>query len=118
MRRLGYIPIYIGISLLLGGCAEWLARASIDSAALYEAGRSYVEEIHDLRRFIRSACRASMVREIDNLIEAGDETALREMLAEHYPRLVTVDTIAEVRADPGGILAHAPGCGGAVGVPY
>jgi hypothetical protein len=83
----------------------------VDAAALYEAARAYTVEVHDLRRFIRAECRASLVREIDDLVEAGDEAALRAMLASNYPGLVTVDIIAEARADPGGVLAHAPGCG-------
>ncbi len=111
MRRLAYILIIIAPLMLLGGCAEWMARLSVDSAALYEASRAYVTEIHDLRRFIRSECRASLVREIDDLVEAGDEAALREILVKNYPGLVTVDIIAEARADPRGVLAHAPGCG-------
>ena len=112
MRRYRMVPFGTipALPLLLGGCAEWAARWAVDSAALYESGRAYVEEVHQLRQFIRSECKASLVREIDALVEVGDEPALRAMLASNYPGLVTVDTIAEVRADPGGILATAPGC--------
>ncbi len=104
-------PIILVLPLLLGGCADWAARWIVDSAALYESGRAYVVEIHDQRRFIRAACRASLVREIDKMIKADDESALREMLARNYPDLVTVDIIKKARADQGGVLAHAPGCG-------
>ena len=105
----GWLPIIV-LPLLLGGCAEWAARWVVDSAALYESGRAYVQEIHDQRRFIRSACRASLVREIDNLIVADDEAALRKVLASNYPPLVSLGLIAEARDDPGGLLSHVPGC--------
>ena len=111
MRRLIYIPPFLVLALLLGGCADWAARWLVDSAALYEAARAYVVENNDQRRFIRAECKASLVREIDTMVVAGDEPALRKMLAGHYPDLVTVDIIKKARADPGGALADAPGCG-------
>ena len=96
--------------LLLGGCAEGLARLVTDASYLHETASAYVRETHNLRQWIRSECRASLVREIEALKRAGDEPALREMLAENYPGLVTIDVLKSARDDPAGILAQAPGC--------
>ena len=108
MRSLLYIPV-IGLALALGGCAETGARLLTDATYLHESASAYVREIHDLRRFVRAECRASMVREIDSLREEGDETVLRRMLAANYPGLVTVDIITG--DDLTGVLSSPPGCG-------
>ena len=108
MRRLVYIPVIL--VLFLGGCAEWAARLMEDAAYLHQSGRAYVFETHDLRRFIREECKASLVREIDTLKLSGDEAALRQMLAANYPGLVTTSIIDEARENPSSILAEAPGC--------
>ena len=97
-------------SLLLGGCAESLARLVTDATYLHEAASAYVREVHGTRQFIRQECRASLVREIEGLKRAGDEEALRKMLAENYPALVTIDVLKAARDDPAGILSKAPGC--------
>lgn len=96
--------------LLLSGCAETAARFVQEGAYLHETADRYVREVHEFRQWIRQECRASLVREIEALRQAGDEEALRAMLAEHYPGLVTIDVLKEARDDPTGILSRAPGC--------
>ena len=94
--------------LLLGGCVstEFLARAITDATYLHVRAGEYVRGVHDLREFIREECQASLVREVEALKRAGDESALRKMLAESYPPLVTVGMFKSSE----GILSKAPGC--------
>ena len=111
MRRFVYIPTFLVLALLLGGCAEWAARLIEDAAYLHQSGRAYVMEIHDLRRDIRRECWASVMREADDLRgNGGDEAAFRAMMASHYPGLVTLDAIRAAREDAADVLAKAPGC--------
>jgi len=81
-----------------------------DAAYLHASGRAFVIESHDLRRFIRAECRASLVRQIEQMKNDGNEEALRKMLASHYPGLVTLNAIRAAREDTADVLAKAPGC--------
>ncbi len=111
MRRLVYIPTFLLLALLLGGCAEWGARLIEDAAYLHQSGRAYVMEIHNLRRAIRRECWASVMREADSMRQdGGDEAAFRAMMASHYPGLVTLDLIKAAREDTANVLSRAPGC--------
>ena len=94
--------------LLLGGCVgtEFLARAITDATYLHVRAGEYVRDVHNLRRLIRQECEASLIREIEALKRADDEPALRKMLAENYPPLVTVGMFKSSE----GILSDAPGC--------
>ena len=94
------------VLLALGGCAEFLARGITDATYLHVTAGTYVREVHGFRQFIRQECRASLVREIEAMKRAGDEAALRKMLAENYPDLVTVGLFKSSE----GILSKAPGC--------
>ncbi len=107
MRR----AIAIGLALVLGGCAETIARAAVDAAYLHDAASDYVRETHVLRQAIRKACRASVERDIQRLIEAGEEAALRSMLRDVYPPLVTMDIIDSALEGRSSILSEPPGCG-------
>jgi len=109
-QLLGVVLLSLVLIGGLGGCAQGLAYAITDAVYLHEAAGAYVREVHGLRQFIRKECQASLVREIEALKRAGDESALREMLAENYPELVTVDVLRQARDDPAGILSQAPGC--------
>ncbi len=104
--------LVIALAVLLGGCAETLARVTTDAAYLHEAASEYVREQHQARQNIRQECRASVAREIQQLIEAGDEPALREMLRSAYPPLVTMDIIGRAMDNDGNtFLSEPPGCG-------
>ena len=109
-RRLFRLLPVVLLPLLLGGCAEWVARWMDDLAYLHYSGRAYVMETHDLRRWIRTECRASLVREIEQAKLDGDEASIRTLLAGHYPGLVTLDAIRAARGDKANVLAQAPGC--------
>ena len=110
MRRLIWIPIIL-LPLLLSGCAGWAARLMEDAAYLHQSGQAYVMEIHDLRRAIRRECWAFVMREADAMRRnGGDEAAFREMMAGHYPGLVTLDAIKAAREDAADVLSRAPGC--------
>ena len=103
--------LVLGLVLaLLGGCAETAARFFQQGVYLHEAAAAYVREVHAFRQWVRVECKASLVREIDTLKDAGDEPALRALLTKNYPGLVTFDIIDAARDDPTGILAAAPGC--------
>ncbi len=104
-----YILPFVAL-LALGGCETYIARAMMDAAYLQEAASSYVREVHALRQWIREECLASLVRETESLKRAGGEVALRKMLAESYPSLVTAGVVKSARDDQAGILAQAPGC--------
>ncbi len=102
----------LALLLLLGGCAETVARVAVDAAYLHDAASDYVREQHQARQAIREACRASVARELQQLIEAGDEHALRAVLRRAYPPLVTMDIIDSALEDSAaGILSEPPGCG-------
>ena len=98
--------------LLLSGCigGEFFARMVADAAYLQVTASEYVREVHALRQLIRQECRASLMREVDKLKQAGDETALREVLAKSYPDLVTVGLYKAARSGQKGALSRAPGC--------
>ncbi len=104
-------------ALLLGGCAETLARVTTDAAYLHESASDYVREIHSQRQAIRLLCRNSVARQVQKMILADDEPALRRMLREVYPSLVTMDLIDTALDDDNGVSAFSvpPGCkGGAI----
>ncbi len=107
-------PIVIALALLLGGCAEALGRMAADAAYLHGAATGYVREAHQTRQEIRALCRASVARELQQLIVAGDEPALRAALRKAYPPLVTMDIIGSAIKDSGssrtGFLSEPPGC--------
>lgn len=96
--------------LLLGGCETFISRAIVDAAYLQVTASGYVREVHGLRQLIRQECRASLMREVDKLKLTGDEQALREVLANSYPDLVTVGLYKTARGDQEGALSRAPGC--------
>ncbi len=110
MRRLIWKPLTLLLPLLLGGCTEMAARWLVQVKYAQEAGFQYVHEVHELRRWIRGLCKESLQRSVMEAIKTGDEEALRELLAKHYPGLVTATIIAEASNDPGTILSRAPGC--------
>ena len=95
--------------LLLGGCAGTVARFVQEGEYLHASADAYVREVHALGIWIRAQCEASIERELDTLIEAGDEVALRTFLRGAYPQLVTFSIIDEID-DPVGILATPPSC--------
>ena len=104
--------LVVALGVLLGGCAETLARVTTDAAYLHEAASEYVREQHQARQNIRQECRSSVAREIQQLIEAGDEPALRAMLRSVYPPLVTMDIVNAALDDSGAsVLSEPPGCG-------
>ncbi len=104
-----WIPI--ALALLLTGCAETVAKLAVDASYLHDTASNYVREVHSFRQFIRAECKASLVREIDQVRQERDEAALREVLRRHYPGLVSVDLFMNLRDDPNSILADALGCG-------
>ena len=100
--------ISLVVMLSLSGCVGLAATLLGDANALHQAGRDYVLENHDLRRFIRAECKASLVRQIEALRNDGDEAALREMLAKNYPDLVSIDLFK--RFENGDDTTIAMGC--------
>ena len=113
MSRYVLAVLVILAPLLLGGCVggEFLARALTDAAYLQGVAGEYTREIHALRQLIRQECKASLMREVETLRKAGDEAALRELLAKSYPDLVTVGVVKAAGGDGEGALSRAPGCG-------
>ena len=100
------------VALLLGGCADWYARAVMSAATVYQDGVDYRAENNADRRWIRAQCRSSLERQIERAEKNEDtEDSIREVLLTHYPGLVSLDAIADARDDPTGILSHAPICG-------
>ncbi len=94
--------------LLLGGCAETLARFATDAADLHQATSDYVRENIAARRFVRSECRASLVRQIEAL--EGDEVGIQQVLRDSYPPLVTMDILSKTD-HVSDILSTPPSCG-------
>ena len=76
---------------LLTGCVGWAARGIVNAEYLATAAENFVKEQHKNRQWIRTECRESLTREIDNLKQTGDEAAVRELLNKHYPDLVVVE---------------------------
>ncbi len=100
------------MALLLGGCADWYARAVMSAATVYQDGVDYRAENNADRRWIRAQCRSSLERQTERIKrDAGTEEDIRGILLAHYPGLVSLDAIADARDDPTGILSHAPICG-------
>jgi len=106
-----YIPVILVLVLLLGGCAGQAAKAIAFGTYLEDSAISYVKETHDLRKFVREECRASLVREIEELRQSGSEQDLRVMLASIYPKLVTIEIVTTARDNPGNLLSRPLGCG-------
>ena len=113
MRKLIWIPIIL-LMLLTGGCTEMAARWVTEANYLQVAAFSYVHEVHDLRRWIRGLCKESLQRSVVKALQAAEteegEEALRKLLADHYPGLVTMDALKAAREDTANVLSRAPGC--------
>lgn len=76
---------------LLTGCVEWAARGIMNAEYLATAAENFVKEQHRTRQWVRAECLESLVREIDDLKQTGNEAAVRELLGSHYPDLVIVE---------------------------
>jgi len=98
------------ILLMLGGCAETLARFATDAADLHQATSDYVRENIAARRYVRSECRASLVRQIEALRDEGDEVGIQQVLRDSYPPLVTMDILSKTDR-VSDILSTPPSCG-------
>ncbi len=96
--------------LLLGGCGNAMARFVQQGEFLHRAADDYVRMNVALRVWIRAECEASIERELAQLVEAGDEFAVRAFLTGAYPPLVTFDIIDKIDDGPTGILATPPSC--------
>ncbi len=94
--------------VLLNGCTGTLVRLVQQGDYLHQAADEYVRDVHDMRRWIRQECRASLQRQINELRKGEDEQGLRAVLARNYPPLVTFDVLADARDDPTGILSKPP----------
>ncbi len=102
----------IALPLLLGGCAEWVARLMQDAALAHQLSFEYVMENTGYRQDIRRMCWESLLRQADAMrIDGGDEINFRRMLIVNYPGLVTVSTAKEASEDAGSVLAHPYICG-------
>ena len=96
----------VALPLALGGCVEAGARLAVEGAYTADSASAYVREVHDLRRWIREQCRDLLKREVRAL---GDDTeAVRELLRESYPPLVTVGIARDVKAKS--VLSAPVGC--------
>lgn len=89
------------LPLLLGGCAEFAARAVGNAAYLAESSEDYVREVHDDRRWIRERCRELVREQINALIGEGKYDEARQLLANQYPSLVTFQLINDLDSDDG-----------------
>ncbi len=104
--------IFLGLTLVLSGCAEWGARLMQDAALAHQLSIEYVIENATYRQNIRRMCWESVQRQADTIrLEGGDEAAFRRMLIATYPGLVTVSTAKEASEDGGSVLAHPYICG-------
>ena len=76
---------------LLTGCADALlmsARWVDELNSVQQAGFDRRQEIYTFRSWIRGKCKASLERSATQLEAKGNEEALRELLANHYPGLI------------------------------
>ena len=104
--------IFLGLALVLNGCAEWGARLMQDAALAHQLSVEYVLENTSYRQSIRRMCWESVQRQADAMrMDGGDEVAFRRMLIATYPGLVTVSTAKEASEDAGSVLAHPYICG-------
>ena len=103
-----YISIFL--ALLLGGCAEWAARAVTNADYLADSAEAWVSENHGDRRWIRETCRAALRAEVAELQKGGKHAEIRALLARQYPTLVTFDLIDQVQDGeaPFGSLINKP----------
>lgn len=109
MRKL-ILPL--SILTLLSGCVDWAARGLQDAALAHQLGLAFVMENTGYRTGIRRLCWESLMRDAAKLqVKAGDEAALRALLIDHYPGLVTTSIVKEAREDIGSILAYPYVCG-------
>lgn len=84
-------------TLLLTGCAEYMARAVTNADYLADSAEAYVSENHNDRRWVRETCRAALRAEVAELQKEGKHAEIRALLARQYPSLVTVDLIDQVQ---------------------
>ncbi len=98
------------LSLFLTGCAEVSARAIQEAAYLARVADEYVKEQHEIRQWIREECKASLVRQVEDLKRTGDEIAVRDLLAKYYPAPVTITIIKKVRDKSNNLLTNAKIC--------
>ncbi len=104
--------IFLGLALVLNGCAEWGARLMQDAALAHQLSIEYVMENATYRQNIRRMCWESLVREADKMRAAdGDESAFRAMLVATYPPLVTISVAKEASEGAGSVLAYPYVCG-------
>jgi hypothetical protein len=105
------LALFAAASLFLSGCAETAARAVDDAASLHMAARSYVMEVHDLRRDIRRQCREMMQQRVNEYREKGDYASATSLLRANYPSLVTQDLVKRTLDSPDALLLSEPfGC--------
>ena len=110
MREWGWFLVIcaamIAISLATSGCAEAIATAVDDARDLHQSAREYVDDNHDLRRWVREQCLEILKDEIAQLRASGDHEAARAVLIDKYPDLVTRDAVKTKTEN----LAHPFGC--------
>ena len=112
-----FLVAAVALTLLLGGCAEFLIRAATDAADLHQATRDYLLENKAQRIHIRSECRKSVDNQIEQARETDGEAAVQQILRDNYPRLVTTVILDGVLEDnAAGILSTPPSCGVDLGV--
>lgn len=97
-------------ALALAGCAEAGAKALTDAAALHDAARAYVNEVHAARKQIRSKCWEMLIMEVNQLAAQGKSGEARARLRENYPPLVTVKIITTAIEDPASLSTEPFGC--------
>ena len=103
------------LSLFLFGCAEVSARAIQEAAYLARVADDYVKEQHETRQWIRGECKASLVRQVEDLKRTGDEIAVRALLSKYYPAPITIALITKIRNAPNSLLTNAEICESASG---
>ena len=104
------IPVLLSI-FLLTGCVGFGAQAISTGNYLAGVADAFMREQHANRQWIRKECLASLIREVDKLKQKDNEAAVRELLGQHYPDLVTVSILKSLKKDPEGIAGYANICG-------
>ena len=103
--------VALGLLLTLPGCAGFGAEMYADAMELRGEAREYIRENHEVRRWVRAECLASIRREIEAYKKDSvvAEMQIRRLLKEIYPDLVTIDLAR--RAQTEGIQRSQPfGC--------